>query len=262
MKSQKKVESAFDKEPEVETAPSESKETVSKKKFHRSPILMWAVIAAVGLGVVGSGIYYFIQYQTSQNLLKDPVLGTKIEAEKTVEKIAKMVELPAEKPTVATVSDIAKLKKQPFFANARNGDKVLIYQKAKKAIIYRPSSNKIVEFGPINLGSATQDSAESTPPPSVTLKPVKAAVFNGTTTTGLANAVEKDFVTKAPYVTVISKGNAVKRDYTKTLVVDLTGSNKAEAQNIAKLLQGSVGKLPAAENATSSADILIILGRP
>lgn len=50
-----------------------------------------------------------------------------------------------ETPTIATVSDITKLQGQPFFAKAQNGDKVYVYSNAKKAILYRPSENKIIE---------------------------------------------------------------------------------------------------------------------
>jgi hypothetical protein len=258
MKSSKKTESAFDKDPQVEAVQEEStKDKVVKKSIARKTVLMWTVVVLLVIAGAGSGVYYYIQYQTSQKILKDPVLGTRIEAEKTVEKVAKMVELPQEQPTIATVSDVSKLKGQPFFANAQNGDKVLIYQNAKKAILYRPGTNKIVEFGPINLGAQN-----ATPSANVTLKPVRVALYNGTTTVGLANAVELDLKGKAAHVTVVTKGNAVKRNYEKTLVVDVNGANKAEADNLAKLVNGSVGTLPAGEKASSSAEILIILGRP
>lgn len=40
-------------------------------------------------------------------------------------------------------------KEQPFFVDAKNGDIFIAYAKAKKAIIYRPSENIIVNVGPI-----------------------------------------------------------------------------------------------------------------
>jgi hypothetical protein len=59
--------------------------------------------------------------------------------------------LPAdETPTIATVSDPEKLKDQPFFANAKKGDKVLIFSNSAKAILYSPTEDKIVEVAPIN----------------------------------------------------------------------------------------------------------------
>ncbi len=54
-------------------------------------------------------------------------------------------------------------KGQPFFANAQVGDKVLIYYKAKKAILYNPTDNKIVEVGPISDPQATGATASFNP---------------------------------------------------------------------------------------------------
>lgn len=59
-----------------------------------------------------------------------------------------------EQPTVATVSDPNKLKDQPFFAGAEKDDKLLIYTNSKKAIIYRPSTNKIINVGPIAISDS------------------------------------------------------------------------------------------------------------
>jgi hypothetical protein len=70
-------------------------------------------------------------------------------------KVSLLVDLPqGETPTIATVNDASKLKNQAFFANAKDGDKVLIYSKAGKAVLYRPSSNRIIEYSTANLGSS------------------------------------------------------------------------------------------------------------
>lgn len=70
--------------------------------------------------------------------------------------ISKFLELPVdETPTLATVSDIDKVKSQAFFKNAQNGDKVLLYAKAGKAILYRPSTNKVIEVALINSAKPT-----------------------------------------------------------------------------------------------------------
>ena len=61
-----------------------------------------------------------------------------------------------ETPTLATVSDPEKLKDQRFFVNAVKGDKVLVYSLAKKAILYSPSLDKIIEVAPVNVGGETQ----------------------------------------------------------------------------------------------------------
>ncbi|MBI5357887.1 hypothetical protein HZB74_03515 [Candidatus Saccharibacteria bacterium] len=76
-----------------------------------------------------------------------------------------MVEVPqGEEPTIATVQDVSKLQNQAFFKNAQNGDKVLIYSQAKKAILYRPSTDKIIEVGPVNIGDSqgSQQNSDNT----------------------------------------------------------------------------------------------------
>ena len=69
-----------------------------------------------------------------------------------ISKLKELIILPEdEKPTIATVSDPEQLKNQAFFVKAKKGDKVIIYAKARKAILYDPEANKIVEVAPINL---------------------------------------------------------------------------------------------------------------
>ena len=66
------------------------------------------------------------------------------------EKISKFMLLPNEIPSLFEVDDANTLKaSQPFFANAENGDKLLVYPIAAKAIIWSPSKNMIVNMGPV-----------------------------------------------------------------------------------------------------------------
>lgn len=66
--------------------------------------------------------------------------------EAVMEKVSSMILLPEELPTLATVTDKEKLGDQPFFQHAENGDKVIIYQKAKRAYLFRPSEQKIIDM--------------------------------------------------------------------------------------------------------------------
>lgn len=68
-----------------------------------------------------------------------------------LEKVGMLMILPTdEDPMIATITDIEMLKKQQdFYAEALNDDKVILYPKAKKAIIYRPGINKIINIGPM-----------------------------------------------------------------------------------------------------------------
>lgn len=92
-------------------------------------------------------------YKKANNLSKDPQVAVEKETEDLVSKVSKLILLPkGETPTVATVSDPEKLKNQPFFAKAKTGDKVLLYQVAKKAYLYDPVVNKVLEVSSINFG--------------------------------------------------------------------------------------------------------------
>lgn len=254
MSAQKK-ESTFDKE--VESIPKLSKLNRASIAFYRRSVVVSIVLIVVLLIALGSGVYYYLQYKKTQQLLKNPTLGAQMETQNLLSKVGALMDLPkGEQPTIATVSDITKLKGQAFFSKAKNGDKVLIYPKAKKAILYDPVSNKIIEVQSVNIGSAEQNAPSPTVPANV---PVNVVILNGTKTPGLATTAEKSLTEQNKYVTVVSKGNA-KSSYTKTLVIDLTGKQASGASQIATTLNGEVGKLPTGEIKPANADILIILG--
>lgn len=210
--------------------------------------LLIAGVVLLAIAAVPS-FFFYSKYQKAQDALKNPQKAVQEETKALVAKVGQLIELPSgEEPTVATIQDKNKLKDQPFFAKAENGDKVLIYTKAQKAILYRPSINKIIEFAPINLG-ANSSAAQS----------VKVALLNGTTTVGLTKTVETDIKGKVQNIDVVIKDNAAKSDYTKTLVVDLSGNNKTTADSIAKAMNATVGSLPDGET-KQAADIEVIIG--
>jgi cell division protein FtsB len=72
-----------------------------------------------------------------------------------IDKVSKLMTLPSgETPTIANVTNASEAKQQSaFFKNAQNGDKVLMYVKAGEAILYRPSTNKIILVAPLTLNS-------------------------------------------------------------------------------------------------------------
>jgi hypothetical protein len=125
-----------------------------------TPKWVWLIFA---LGLVAvlllAGMLWWSHRQVTQ--LRDD-LSTQQSASKAQEenralldKIGAIILLPKdETPTIATVNDLDKLKGQPFFANAQLGDKVLIYAKAKKAVLYRPSENKVIELAPLSDNGA------------------------------------------------------------------------------------------------------------
>ncbi len=233
------------------TNAKEAKKVNKRPKLHIAIITLLVVIA---LAAVGSGIYFYQQYLKSQELLKNPTLSAKLQQESLVDKVGKLIELPTEEqPTIATVSDVNKLKNQPFFAHAKNGYKVLIYTKAKKAVLYNPQSNRIVEVGPINLGQ--------TPTPAPAAAAARVAIYNGTGVTNAAAALEKQVKEKFSNITVVEKATANKSDYLQTLVIDLTGKQKEALLQLTKFVNGQTADLPKEEAKPANVDILIIIGK-
>ena len=114
--------------------------------------VVWGILAVLVVVALGAAVYFYVQLN---QLREDPQKVAQEEAKTLVTKVGKLIVLPeGEEPTVATVTDPNLLKDQPFFANAKAGDKVLIYTNARKAILYNPEENKIVEVAPVNIGAA------------------------------------------------------------------------------------------------------------
>ncbi len=121
-------------------------------------------LVVITILALGSTYYFFNQYQEAQKLLKDPSAISRKQGDEIKAKLSKLIVLPDEAPTIATITDIKQLDKQPFFKNAQNGDKLIIFPKARKAILWRPSSNLIIETAPVNIGQP-QGGTTVTPAP-------------------------------------------------------------------------------------------------
>lgn len=87
-----------------------------------------------------------------------PELGSAEQANAILGEVSKLIQLPpGEQPTMATINDATSAKKsQPFLGNAINGDILIVYPTTKEAILYRPSSNKLIAVGPVNSGTVQQ----------------------------------------------------------------------------------------------------------
>lgn len=97
---------------------------------------------------------FFLKDQLSKQIEQNP--------QAIVDAVSKLIILPTnETPTVATITDLSKLDGQLFFADAKLGDKVLIYTQAQKAILYDPAANKIVEIAPLNIGANNSNATSS-----------------------------------------------------------------------------------------------------
>lgn len=234
-----------------------AEETTPKRPQLPKFLLRWLVIVVV-VAVCGAGGALFIAWQRPEILgLSKAVVGTKQEVDVLLTEVKKLIVLPDEQPTVATVSDVDKLRDQPFFASAQNGDKVLIFTNAKKAILYRPSAHLIIDVAPVNIGQSATPSGQAAG--AVTETRVTVVLRNGTSVVGLTKRYEEELKQKAPQLVVVERENANKQSYTKSLLVDTKGTNASQASQLALTLGLSVAPIPPGE-ATSTADFLIILG--
>jgi hypothetical protein len=213
------------------------------------------------LAIVACALGYIAYTEHQKTKAADP----QNELASLVNDISQFTELPAEQPTLATVTDKEKLKQYPFFSRAEIGDKVLIFNEAKKAYLYRPLTKKLIEVGPIQLSdstataSATLGEATNSATPSATQKDLTLSLLNGTKTGGLAAKTETQLKNTMKNIQVKTKGNA-KNDYEQTLIVAISTDAKSKAEELAKALNAKVeANLPEGETKPAT-DLVVFLG--
>ena len=129
--------------------------------------LKYSLIAILFLAIGVGSTVYFIKMKPELLGLSVSQAQAQADSDKLVSEVSLLIALPTdEKPTIATVSDITKVQDQPFFKSAKNGDKVLIYTNAKKAILYRPGEKRIIEVGAVNINNNQQTEVTASPTPS------------------------------------------------------------------------------------------------
>ncbi len=67
-----------------------------------------------------------------------------------VAKVSKLINVPEETPVIATIIKADQLiVEQKFYMGSKDGDYLMVFPKAQKAIIYRQGENKLINVGPI-----------------------------------------------------------------------------------------------------------------
>jgi hypothetical protein len=140
-----------------------------KKNLHYVVIVLLALVAAASLAV--NGLLYH-----ELNVIKDnPQYQAQEDTAQLLAKVSRLMVLPDEQPTIATVDDPSKLQGQAFFLHAIKGDKVLIFNTARQAILYSPSEDKIVDVAPIDDAPAPAAGPASTSAPAPSAAPPSAS---------------------------------------------------------------------------------------
>ncbi len=113
---------------------------IFRRFFWHILIFFVVVLALIIAGYFFRGSIYYLNNDIVANS----------EGKELAKKVGELVFLPQDEvPTVAKVSNPDLLKDQAFFADAKVGDVVLIYTNAKKAVLYDPVANKIVNMSSI-----------------------------------------------------------------------------------------------------------------
>ena len=208
-------------------------------------------MVAIVVAAIGTGWYFY----NHKHVLTDIDV---------VDKAGKLMILPGETATIATVTDVTKLNGQVFFKNAKNGDKVLIFTAAGKAILYRPGINKIIEVTAVLPAENTVPTSANNQLTNISAQKVDSQISlildNGTKTAGLTNNFEKKITGKFPNVVIKSKETAARQDYQQTIVVDISNRSGQLLNDLATFLEAKIVTLPEGE-VKPEADILVIFGK-
>lgn len=198
-------------------------------------------------------MYY--QYQKTAQELKKVKTQTvsqspkEDEVKKIVAEVAKLARLPQnETPSIATITDVSKLKDQPFFKDAKNGDILLVFNNSGKAVLYDPKDKKIVDVTTLSTSPSFNQQ-------------FKVVIRNGTATQNLAIKIEEELKKALGVVNVVSKENAQKNNYEKTQISLINQTASEYAANVAKAINAQVVDFPEGEPKPKDADILIIIGK-
>lgn len=219
------------------------------------------------LALIGFGVWSFVSFQQSQKevMRLSTIEGQqelqKNEIERLLTKVKTHMVLPEdEEPTVATISDVDVLiEQQPFFNGAQNGDKVLVYVGAQKAIIYSPERDVIINVGAVNVDNNPVTINESDEEFGL----LNIELRNGTDTSGLTRTVSASIKKDNTAFDFVELVDAANKDYGKTVIIDLGKTdNKDLLSNLANVLGVSTIShlLPEGEQ-ESQAEVLVIVGQ-
>lgn len=216
----------------------------------------------VSLAAFGWSFWSYQNVKKDLAILKDPQLASELSQKETSEligKLSKLMVVPADRdPVVAVINDVEMLAAtQDFYVPAHNGDKLIMFQDSRKAVIYDEDDNRIVNVGPIYFDNG--DGATSTDP-AIVADRLNIELRNGSTTQGVA--VDLRDRLQANYAfNIIKMAKAGKTDYSGFTLVDKTnGSKNSLVESLQKELGATVVKDVPSGEPNTTAEILIIVG--
>lgn len=194
-------------------------------KSHKVIVII-ATIILVGLVIAGALVFD----RQPKNLTDDEVVIT----------VNKQLGISGDSnPAILSVVDKDRVN-QPFLSDSENGDKVLLYYKSGKSVLFRPSTNAVIKQG--------------------TFTPPEAKIFirKGTNNQSKTDeAVSK--LSAISGVVMSSQDESPKKDYKGVKVIDVSDRYNGKAQEVANLYGATLERIPQGET-LPDADILVIVG--
>ncbi|MCR4274981.1 MAG: hypothetical protein NUW02_02955 [Candidatus Campbellbacteria bacterium] len=116
--------------------------------------ITFLVFCILLLGVFGVAGHFYKEWNS---LRQNPQTFSEEKTKEVVARVQKLIDVPSgETPVLATVSDTSNLEDQAFFKNAKEGNIVLFYAVARKAYLYDPAENIIVEVASLGSNEESQ----------------------------------------------------------------------------------------------------------
>jgi hypothetical protein len=174
------------------------KPTISKERLSPRVLVVnkrRAMISAAvfGIVVIAGGAFGYYEYLVSQS----PAVIYVKKLKSITDTVGKQISLPTdEQPVVATVTDTKVLPKEAFFQNAQIGDKILMYKKDKKAILYRPGTGQVITIAVLDF----KDVITPTPSPQSAIGTVAGASTSAAVRTTVISQIPTPVPTVANYV--------------------------------------------------------------
>jgi uncharacterized membrane protein len=131
----------------------EGAKLVKEKRKGRGKVIYLIIIVILALGLLWS-LTSYLNARKQISILSDPQKKAEVEKVETDALLASIgqhiILAKDEEPMVATIKDIENLSaKEPFYKDAKDGDKIIIYPESQRAIIYNPENDILVNVGVI-----------------------------------------------------------------------------------------------------------------
>jgi hypothetical protein len=245
-------------------------------------LIIYIVLSLAAIGFLG------FKYWELTN--KKAVFSGDANVDKILANLKEHMVLPEnETPVIVPVKEADQMdQSQSFYQGIQDGDYLVIFSEAKKAIIYRYTEDKIVNISTVFITkeesekqgyqiqsteddetsdisneensesqeeSSTEENIESSE-----IEEINLEIRNGSTKIGAASQLKND-LREYEKITVNKIGNAINKNYDSTKIIDLSEGKKPNALDFLKNeLEGDLLEEMPDQEPASNADILVIIG--